>query len=371
MLPIHIATSQRNADIEVLKTLIEGDESRRSLRHETTFGRIPLHYAIACRQSPEIVKLLLEEESILSDRIDCNSDIFQMYDGFLPIHLACWNHSKEETISFLLEKDERNESISPPVITDKKYDCFHDNRTISATFDSNSTNDVFYRHEPMALHLAISSGLTDVVHLILQKEIEIQYSPDSSKHCNMIFCKDSKGRTPLALACLSNSEPDILHTLLDLDHKQLSLVEEDDDGFMPIQYLCRHKDAYLTSLEMLLSDEKTLYWNYAKQNQSQPLLLAIKAGADVKNVELLMRPQNISVTGLKGRYIDLLAKLVKDHPILQRRLVEKMANKNNFVMLFVRLYANIIACVVFFFITEEMHEEAKVKPTEIILLSIW
>ena len=370
MLPIHIATNQRDADIEVLKILIEADEGRTTLRHESIFGRIPLHYAIGCRQSPEIVKLFLEEESVLSDRIDCNSDIFQVYRGFLPIHLACWNRSEEETISLLLEKDERNESISPKVTMDQKYDCFHDNRTISATFDSNSTNDVFYRHEPMALHLAIASGLTDVVHLILQKEIEIQNSPDSSRHCQMIFCKDSKGRTPLALACLSNAEPDILNTLLDLDHKQLSVVEEDDDGFMPIQHLCRHKEAHLESLKMLLSDEKTLYWNHAKQNQSQPLLLAIKAGADVENLELLMRPNVINVTGLKGRYVKMLAELVKDHPILQRRLVEKMANKNNFVMLFIRLYTNIIACVVFFFISEDLHEN-QVNQTEIILLSIW
>ncbi len=313
---------------------------------------------------------------MLGNGVNTESDIFQMYWGFLPIELACYNHCAVEVISLLLDKDEKYESISTLVRKRGKMESFdmegfYDNTTISSTFDSNYTDDVFYHHSPMALHLAITSGLTDAVLLILQKEIEIQNSPRKT-HCGKaVFCKDQKGRTPLALACLSNADPSIIRTLLDLDPKKLSLYEEDHDGYLPIQHLCRHRCAYLESLEMLLDTKKVLYWRDSSNSHLQPLLLSIQAGANVDNIDLLLNPRSFTIAGLKtNRYVASLAKMIKAHPKLQQRIVHKLAERKIFFLMFVRLYFNIIACVTFTFISEDLIR-GKVHQMEIVLLSIW
>ena len=44
-------------------------------------------------------------------------DIYQAYDGQLPLHLACFNNSSSEIIQLLLDKDRQNTTVTEIVDT--------------------------------------------------------------------------------------------------------------------------------------------------------------------------------------------------------------------------------------------------------------
>ncbi len=351
----------------MIEALIVADETRKTLRQKTKSGRLPLHIAVSNKLSSAIIKLLLDEEMGIELQVDKNSDIYQMYRGYLPVHIASGNHSSVETVAMLLEKDHMNYALT-------SYNGSVEYDSVSFAFDTDSTKDVFCRRYPVPLHLAIASGSTEIASLFLQKEKEL-HDQDNKLRIKAIFCKDLRGRLPLHLACISNSHPDIVKTLLELDSKDLTVYEKDDDGLMPIHYICGHKNLHLESLSKLLEMKDGLYWkdittHHIYKNEQSLLLIAMNAGVCIQGIEILMHPRVFYTNGIKGLKRIELAEMVKQSPILQQYIVTQISITGSFFLLTSRLYVNFASCILFFVATEDLIS-GTVTPLYVTLLLVW
>ena len=81
-LPLHIALNRGCHDTieNVVKELIDVDEEGSNIRTKTAIGRLPLHIAIEKKLPIGVIELLLGADAMA---------VYVMFNGKLPIHIAC------------------------------------------------------------------------------------------------------------------------------------------------------------------------------------------------------------------------------------------------------------------------------------------
>ena len=80
-LPIHLACDT-NANIEIIRWLLDNDENKESIRRKDKWGDLSLHTACS-RKDVDVVRLLLENDN------DKSTILTKDNYGALPIHMAC------------------------------------------------------------------------------------------------------------------------------------------------------------------------------------------------------------------------------------------------------------------------------------------
>ena len=214
-----------------MSSLIHADPYRTTLSAKTKAGRLPLHMALEKKMEPEIVQMLLERngkdtykaETInegievslkTSLRMKAYPDILQKFKGLLPLHIACWNNSKAETVRLLLERDTDKVSIATKVgieswlyfnssqkdllrVTNTPPDLMKSMSNDTAlSIDANGSSFVAKRGAldrgllssethlggwTVALHLALRHGSGDVIDLLLREEKMRQHQSTSTE----------------------------------------------------------------------------------------------------------------------------------------------------------------------------------------------
>ena len=82
MTPLYIACDSE-ADIGVIKVLLDADTNCDTIQVKTKAGRLPLHVAVDEKMDAEIIELLLEKDEQLKGRVNYVPDIQHVRGGFL------------------------------------------------------------------------------------------------------------------------------------------------------------------------------------------------------------------------------------------------------------------------------------------------
>eukprot|EP00984_Skeletonema_dohrnii_P014151 scaffold5922_cov109-Skeletonema_dohrnii-CCMP3373.AAC.4 len=212
-MPIHQLCCNHDLDdaiaLEILKFLI--DKSPQSVRHADNDGDLPIHFACDGLKSPEFCRLLIESYPG-SERIKNSS-------GMLPLHLACQSGTVA-TVKYLLE-------IYPDGIHDESEDG---NPIYLAIMGLRDRKDSEIAAKMAELLLSCNPNLTVATLGGVVWE---------------------SGCTPLHLACENTHVTlNIVQRLVDA-HPD-SVRQEDDEGWMPLHYLCDNDELDdMVSVEIL------------------------------------------------------------------------------------------------------------------------
>ncbi len=364
MIPLHIACN-REAHVEVVKALLDADVQDISVGKQSLIGRLPLHMAIEEKMHPDVVDLLLEKGR--------GEDIYKKFGGLLPLHLACLNGSKAKTIQILLDKDLSNKTINEAV---ERAD--NNSKDVRAKSLLSLTTIGIDGMIPLHLALRNTSGdvktrsrVTESIHLLLMKEKKLKRVADLER-CTVYFQNKHTFMSPLHLACQNNARLDVIQMLLDLDPDNRVIHFKDKRGMKPIHYACNKANADPEVLKRLLYKEKEGLMNRSgivtklsselngatpKRDkmlthsldirERSPLLTAVTTGAPSSVVEILTRPENLSLKGFDDHSIRLLGAKVNQSEEMKRHIVTILADRSYFTILFLELYAHTAAIVAF------------------------
>jgi len=358
-LPLHVAC-YRGASDSIIEALLDADLFGKSVITKSRCEQLPLHLAILKRLPASIVKKLLDAASVVQnlDENDRGADIYQYLDSNLPLHLACWNNSSSEIIEMLLEKDKKNITTTMGMDTDKLSPHF---AICDRPFRLSTDPLDFDYMETVALHLAVKHGSTDVISLLLQKDAERKnYDVISST----LYKKDTRGRTPLHIACECTGDHQLIKLLVELDTLKQTLQISDMQGYRPIHYACEKKNTSTEIIKILCTAEDRLIKRNKtrkkrsgeekkkrsahvgdKERNNTPLYLSVKTGAPEEVIEILMQPENFTLEGFDDHVLGDLADIVKRSENIQDKVTDILSARFFFVVILTELYANIIAMI--------------------------
>jgi len=367
MIPLHIACN-REAEFEVVKVLLDADTQELSVTKESLIGRLPLHMAIEEKMEPDVVDLLLEKGN--------DDDIYTPFGGLLPLHLACLNGSKSKTVQILLDKDVLNTTKNAAVEGRNKNSSTSDKKS----FLSLTTIGI---DGMIPLHLALRNTsadpktrnrVTETIRLLLMKEKKSE-QVSGLESSTVYFRNEHTLKSPLHLACENNARYDIIRLLLDLDPANQVIHFKDQRGMKPIHYACNKVDADPKVVEMLLVQEKeglskesgsttTTKPSKSKKlsprkdkhqklshsldyRERSPLLTAVRTGATSSVIEILIRPKYLYLKGFDDHSVHLLGEKVNLSEEMKRHIVTILSDRSFFTILFLELYAHIVAIYAF------------------------
>jgi len=378
LLPLHLAC-YNGASEGIIHALLDADCNRMTVIEKSWCRQLPLHLAILKKLPAGMVKAFLDADAKLSN-VDRSTfgvatpnfdvDIYQSFDGTLPLHSACLNNSSSEIIQLLLEKDKHNTTINEKV--NELPHSFNMGQSTSpwrqkravrkfpSQFLSSDHESEESSEGVVALHLAMRHGSTDVIHLLIQKEME---KVTNGTELSMLHKTDSCGRTPLHIACQHNVGSHIIHLLLKLDPYRKTTQIQDRDRFMPIHYACENKDTSAETINILLdAEDKYIKITFEKGVRARrsthtgagdtergrtPLYLAVKAGAETQVIERLLQPEHLYLNGFDDSAMTDLANIVKRSKALQEKVVNTLSERSYFCLLLLEFYACIVALVCF------------------------
>jgi len=381
LLPIHLACFNGAQD-GIINALLDADCGNNTAIQKSRSGHMPLHIVILKRLPASMVKVFLDIDSKLkkldksnsdSETISYEYDIYQSFDGKIPLHLACFNNSSSEIVQLLLEKDEHSTTINETVnevfystqseknntlgLGSRKKNVYRNKREFKGT--NNGSIETCDTNCLVALHLAMRHGSKKVISLLLRKETGKKDS-DWFEPC-MLHKKDISGKTPLHIACQYNIDPQIIYDLLDLDPTKISTQICDVHGFMPIHYACENKNTSAETINILLdAEEKYLeaeFKNSVHKRRSThtgdternrtPLFLAAKSGIEGKAFERLLAPENFLLKDFDDPTLADLAEIVKNNRAVQVKVIERLSERIYFCFLILELYACLGALISF------------------------
>ena len=354
-----------------MSSLIHADPNGMTLSTKTKAGRLPLHMALEKKMEPEIIQNLLEmngkdvygtDTSTNNDiievtmdsslRMKAYPDVLQKFKGLLPLHIACWNNSKAETVRLLLEKDENKVSIATEVGIEswlffnssqrdlgKKTGTPDVMKSISSdtSLSINANGSSFIAKKStldrgllnlvqnkggrtVALHLALRHGSDDVIDLLLREE-KLRQRQNAYTVSTVLYV-DSRGKTPLHVGCKYGASPDIIQRLLDLDHAKEKTQITDEWGFKPIHYACDKHNADAEIVLMLVKAEEHFLQSRLKEGikvkrsthtldelKRSPLYVAVKSGAPHDVIRILLQPEHFYLKGSDAGLVSGLAKV--------------------------------------------------------------
>lgn len=402
-LPLHFACN-RGLPKEVIRALLDADETSGSARGKTKSGKLALHFALE-KKDNDLIKILIEA---LSDtRYKHDDDL--TYRGKNPLHYACLLDVDPDIIRLILEKDCENQ-MTFQKIGQKNGSSFlfqyEDNESETSQENDGAINgtDSYGRRDSLhsspqisrsssllltttkgvrPLHISLANNSVKTSRLILQHEKGARITLSGRRRLAKMV--NTKHQTCLHLACKSNMPPDIIRLLLDLDPSRVTTTIQDHHWHTPLHFACMHDDAREETVKMLLFAEETYLKRVEKQpgdeslrrtfltrartqtlrdqheallpdtrsislanvNKKNPLSVAISAQAPDNILELLLKPKYFDLTGMGQSTEDELAKRVKRGMPLQRALNRTLSQRMNFMWLFYNLLINILSLVAF------------------------
>lgn len=242
------------APIQVVRLLLDNDRERKSIIHENTWGRLPIHCAVkekngANSQLPssplqtEVVRLLLD-----SDKPNLSLMVRDI-DGYLPIHHACENAAPLELIQILVEKQKKS------------------------IFEKD-------RGGWLPIHHALWNGASVQV---------IRFLLDNDTEKTNLHEKEENGRLPIHLACSRLAPLVVVKLLLENDEEKTSIFEEDNGGKLPIHHAA-FRGASARVMQLLLEYDNGNQSLFRKTNLgSLPIQEAIEGDAPINSIRFLLR----------------------------------------------------------------------------------
>ena len=178
-LPLHLACD-KNAPMSILKTLLDADVQKLSIKATDRWGDLPLHTACS-RKQVEVVELLVESDSS-KETLYTKAD-----NGSLPLHTAARYNAPASVITLLLDSLESRKTLLEP--------------------------DVFGQ---LPLHAACRNGASpDVIDLLLRYD----------KEKETVMIEDNVGRLPIHLALLHTTKDQVEVAEIILQHMICTRME--------------------------------------------------------------------------------------------------------------------------------------------------
>lgn len=164
------------------------------------------------------------------------------------------------------------------------------------------------------------------------------------------------------------------------DPNRMAITHPDITGSFPLHLACGHKDARCEVVKELLDADRDRikadqdsksndYFNgfFLPESSAErqdndarnPLAKAIEENAPVEVLELLLASRNRSVDCLDDKLIATLAGRITKSGNLQKAIVEIMAQRIPFALLFLEVPVNLPAVVAFLFHTEAIFRGGK------------
>jgi len=333
-LPIHFAC-KRGASAKIIQLLLDADTDGKTIYETSTVGHLALHYAILNKVPVDIVKKLIDADTKVKTWNKNELDVYHESNGMLPLHIACWNRSCAEVVSLLLQKDDRNTSI------DKKVGHCND-----------SFNNVM--EGMLALHLSVKYGSSNVVRLLLQKEIQKERNVGE---ISTVHTLDAKQRCPLHIACEGNVDTKTIRLLLGCDPKKSTIYFDDDQHLKPLHYLCTNHDASAETMRILLESESATKGESAKsfdKGRRTPLRLAVSAGVNEECIKMLLHPNRLTFKGLSPSRKQQLAISIALSETLQDEILETLTKRSYLSILLLQFYMNIGAIAIFINVSDTL-----------------
>ena len=374
-LPLHLAC-YKGLSKGVIKTLLDADKDGYTVVTKSNCEHLPLHLVLLKQLPASTVKMILNavhkiKDAKYQENYDCG--IYEYFEANIPLHLACWNNSPKEVVQLLLDKDTESitttlcvEPNDPAISGLSKFDkhfSLDDAPYNWSTTSLGIQNEV----ETMPLHLAVKHGSIDVIRLLLDKEF-------SAKHCSVasssLYKTDKRGRTPLHIACEYTTNPLIIQLLVEADTLKKTIQIDDGKGYRPLHYACEVQGTSTEVVKILCeAEERAVQRNQtlknrikketrmkmkmktrsalsgSKESDRTPLYLALKTGAPTEVVDILLQPENFTLEGIDEISMERLAKIVKKSANVQEKVIDILAKRENFSMLVIEFYADVVALV--------------------------
>jgi len=367
LLPIHLAC-YKGAPNTIIEALLNADREGSTVLTKTKCGQLPLHLAILKQLPATMVKILLDAASkYKNSHIYADDDIYETFEEKLPLHIACWNNSPSEVIKMLLDKDTKNVTIHEPFGVSNTEDATPLNTHFTlddAPFTRSSSTMVVMSRDTMAIHLAMKHGCKDVISLLLQKETE---NENFRVRSSTLYKEDTRGRTPLHIACEYSADPQIIQLLIELDSLKKTTQIDDMQGYRPMHYACENENISIEIINILCdSEEEYIKAGLAKtkkrsthsgdtEHNRTPLFLAIKSGAPTAVIERFLQLDNFTTKGFDESAMEDLAQVVENSEAVQEGVVRILAQRRYFGIIMIDLYANILAYVSFWRASQLLH----------------
>jgi len=370
-LPIHIACNKDAKFGVIEQLLLHADKSKELVLEPSKCDRYPLHLALRNRLVPyEIIKLLLDDDGKVLEN-EC--------EGMIPLHIACWNNSRDEIVSLLLEKDKSNVTVNYPVNCKSLLIPVENKDEPSGTKDSiNDSSDIESQpskalvHKSgttVSLHLAVAHGdlsQLSVINLLLKKErARVKNTDVKDGDESIVHLRDTAGQCPLHIACVNNVNSKIVKELLAMDQRKITAYADDDKRCKPIHYACAHKKGNADVVQLLLKADDYVHTNCKETYYHQietvhkrsthsvdkfnrsPLHFAVKNGAQPGVLEMLMSADHFFLKGFDNELVSDLADTCSKSRRLQAAVIDKIAERCYISLLFVDVYTHLCVLTTF------------------------
>ena len=396
LIPLHIACN-RKAKIEVIRALIDADHDMGTLNARSIIERLPLHMAVEGKMDSEAIELLLEKGN--------ESNIHTIFAGMTPLHSACFNKSKEDTVQLLLAKSD----IATNLTNNAEVEHGEDIKEMMAVLSCDSHDKVGLK--PLQLALIYSNH--DAARLLLMRDgnrdadaksivlEQVKSSLLCPRDADAKSIVPEQGKTsllyPLHLACQHNAPIDIISLILELDEEKKALHAEDKWSRKAIHYACNKCNADLKTIKALIeADEdfrvnkmqkmdgsaldqeifednphietgwqkgddevKPLYRSLDWKHRS-PLICSLKENSPYDVVEYLASPDLLYLKGFDHNYVTILGQMVsRQNSKMQRHVLDLLSQRQHFVVLFIEFYAHVGAISSFVEASERLNAKKK------------
>ena len=336
LLPIHYACSNSSTNIEVIRYLILNDGINYQTIQETSkCGWTSVHMAIARNHDNSVLQMLLR---FLNESSNSNVPLLLQarMNDLLPIQLACLKGCSADIVSTLLEADADSETFYNIVNYCSEYNL------------QNSS----------ILHIALSSAASDVIDLLLMKEVKARCMP-SRKPIDLLQIDETyNGRLPMHIAATRKDlKVETFRTLIGLNKSSVFAI--DKDGNTPLHLLCMNQNADERLIQMFLDTAKENIRDHKGRmvaskllprinniKKQTPLYLAVQSRAHAAHV--LLSPEYICLKGMDRNAKHKLLSLVLEDKMIQEKLVKNLAERQYFALIMLELVANVCATSVYY-----------------------
>lgn len=307
--------------------LDHGSRSRPSLNREDTQqsishnmkSMVALHLSLLADDPTDTVRVLLQKEKEQENSGRDNTVLFLDEHDRSPLHIACKVQAGDDIIKLLLDLDTGRRAVT---LKDKSgytplhYACDHNN------------------------------ACTAIVQMLLEaKKVNDEYSKeiDSSTHTHG-FAKEET------------------YNSLDQEIGSPESDEERTEGVVTFTPGLRvhpkeRKEALIIRQPSVRRRPKKLSHssiNPANQQNKAPLCLAVRAGAPIEVVDVLLKNCGCNLNGVDEKTSVALSNLIKENGVLQDNIIDELTDRSNFMVLFLELIVNIFAIIVFIIAVENV-----------------
>lgn len=391
-LPLHLSLLYK-APVETVKVLIKADKENKTL-YEPYNGMLPIHLACWFCCPTETVSLLLKQDKkkfYVSSTVDTqvfigrqNNPDYDVESSTVTALNLSLRRGSPEIIKLLLRQITSLKAILDNASKISSYRYTQRSVRRRSTIATNNTT--------------VNRGL---VPLPSRRNSTLRVTNE------LINNPDKDGKVALHNACERGLDNEIIKSLLVLDRFNRTTYMIDDKGCMPIHYACQNNIDVKIIETLLRAEEKyrkvlianrtntapwfveqyqrslrsdsedTTRWKRDKGVPStsivdklgkSPLNHALRNNVSDDVIEVLIRPENIYLTGLDDYLRDKLATRIRNNVKLQSNIIEKLSDRVYLVGMIFELYFSIVRAALFIRATELLLDQKSASFQAAILM---